>query len=68
MKDLIKNTFPIDGKKLSLEGVSEKIYIKWFVITRKSVSTTRNEAFVKSTFPLYGKAASSGKEIKNGFH
>ena len=47
MKDLFKNAFPIDGKKHSLAGVSEKIYKKWFVLARNSVSTTRNEAFVE---------------------
>ena len=34
-------------KKLWLAGVSKKIYKKWFVLSRKSVSTTRNEAFVE---------------------
>ena len=65
MKDLFKNDFPIDGKKLSLEGVSIK---KWFALVRKSVSTTRNKAFVENTFPLDGKTASSGKKIEqNGY-
>ena len=36
MKDLLKSTFPPDGKK-SL----------WFVLARKSVSTTGNEVFVE---------------------
>ena len=35
MKDSLKNTFPVDGKWL------------WFVLARKSVSSTRNEAFVE---------------------
>ena len=37
MKDSLKNTFPLDGKK----AYSQKI------LDRKSVSTTRNEAFVE---------------------
>ena len=41
----------------------------WFVLARKSISTTQNEAFVENTFPLYGKTvSSSGKKIENGFH
>ena len=48
MKDSFKNTFPLDRKKkLSLAGVSEKKHKKWFVLARKSVSTTQNETFVR---------------------
>ena len=47
MKDLFENTFHLDGKKLSLARVSEKCIKKWFVQSRASVSTTRNEAFVE---------------------
>ena len=35
MKDSLKNTFPLDEKKNL-----------WFVLARKSISATRNEAFV----------------------
>ena len=48
MKDSFKNMFPLDGKKLSMTGVSEKyIFKRWFAQARKSVSSTRNEAFVE---------------------
>ena len=45
------------------------MYEKWFVLVRKSVSTTRNEAFFeKYVFPIR-KTASSGKKIEeNAFH
>ena len=45
------------------------MYEKWFVLVRKSVSTTRNEAFLeKYVFPIR-KTASSGKKIEeNAFH
>ena len=33
---------------LSLAGVSEKLYEKWSVLARMSVSTTQNKAFVKN--------------------
>ena len=32
---------------LSPAGVSEKTYKKWFLLDRKSISTTQNEAFVE---------------------
>ena len=62
MKDSFKNAFPLDGKKKAFTGRSLwKIYKKWLVLARKSVSTTRNEAHsLKNTFPLYIKSASSG--------
>ena len=47
MKDSFKNTLPLDRKKLSAAGVSERIYKKWFVLARKPVPTIRNEAFVE---------------------
>ena len=47
MKDSFKNTCPLDGKQLSLAGVSEKICKKRLVLARKSVPSTRNEAFVE---------------------
>ena len=47
MKDSFKNTFSVDGQKLSLAEVSEEMCKKWFGLTRKSISTTRNKAFVK---------------------
>ena len=41
MKDSFKNKFPLDSKKRSRAGVSGKTYKKkWFVLARKSVSTT----------------------------
>ena len=82
LENSFKHMFSLDGKQLSLEGVSEK----WEKISstsqkisfRKqelpppnfksfnkalnkkntlSVSTSRNEEFVKKTFPLDGKTA-----------
>ena len=49
-------------KKFSIAEVSIK-YKKWFVLARKSISTTRNEAFLekyytenqRKWFPLAGK-------------
>ena len=65
IKDFFKNTFLVHGKKVFLQ----KTYKKWSARARKSVSTTRNEAVVKNTFPLYEKNASCGKKIEeNGFH
>ena len=47
MKDSFKNMFHQTEKKPSQAGVSEKQYKKWFVLARKSVPTTWNEAFFK---------------------
>ena len=47
MKDSFKNTFPLDRKKTFPHQESLKKYKKWFVLARKSVSTTQNEAFVE---------------------
>ena len=46
MKDSFKDAFPLDRKKSFPRQGSMKKYKKWFVLARKSVSTTRNEAFV----------------------
>ena len=53
MKDSLKNTFALDEKKCL-----------WFVLARKSVSTTRNKAFVEKYVSTIRKIASSGKKPK----
>ena len=65
-----KIRFHQTDKKLSLVGSSEKIYIKWFVLAGKSVSTTQNEAFVeKYVSTIRQETASSNKKIEeNNFH
>ena len=40
MQNSFKNTFPVDGKKAFMAGVS-----------KKSISTTRNEVFVEKYVP-----------------
>ena len=40
----------------------------WFGLARKSICTTGIKHPLKNAFPLYGKTASSGKKIENGFH
>ena len=57
MKDLWKNTFPLDGKKAYGLYYPENL----FPLPGMNHS-------LKNTFPLYGKSASSGKKIENGFH
>ena len=57
MKDFVKkNTFPIDEKKVSPPRVSEKCRKKWLLLTRKSVSPSRNKflavIFLKIGFRL----------------
>ena len=47
MKDTFENTFPLDRKKSLPQQESLKKYKKWFVLARKSVSTTRNEAVLE---------------------
>ena len=47
MKDSFKNTFLLDRKKSFPRQESLKKYKKWFVIVRKSVYTSWNEAFVE---------------------
>ena len=45
------------------------MYEKWFVLVRKSVSTTRNEAFFEKYVFTIRKTASSSKKIEeNAFH
>ena len=39
----------------------------WFVIARKSSSTTGMKHSLKNTFPMYEKTTSSGKNIENSF-
>ena len=69
MKDSFKNKFALDRKKTFSGRSLSKRYKRWFVLARKSVSTTRNEAFAENALPPYVKIASSGKKIKqNGFH
>ena len=69
MKDLFKNKFPLDRKKpFSSRSLWQNIQ-KWFVLTRKSVSTTRNEAFIEKYVSWTRKNFLSDKKIKeNGFH
>ena len=57
MKDLLKNTFPLDGKKSY--GFHQPEYL--FPLPGMKYS-------LKNTFPLYGKTALSGKKTKNGFN
>ena len=47
MKDSFKNTFPLGRKKSFPRQASLKKYKQWFALARKSVSATRNEAFVE---------------------
>ena len=47
MKDTFENTFPLDRKKSLPQQESLKKYKKWFVLARKFVSTTRNEALIE---------------------
>ena len=46
MKDSFKNTFPLDIKRSFLWKEFLNKCKKWFGLARKSVSITRNEAFV----------------------
>ena len=67
MKNLFKNTFPLDKKYLSLAAVFEKwkkltstsevLLIKTilFLLDTKFVSTSRNKEIVKKTFPFEGE-------------
>ena len=50
-------------KKLSLAGVSEKIYMKNGPFSLPGIKHS-----LKNTFPLNEKTASSGKKIENGFY
>ena len=66
MKDSFKNTFPLDRKRSFPRQESLK---KWFVLARKSVSTTRNEAFVEKYVSTIRKNCFFlAKKIENGFH
>ena len=69
MKDSFKNTFLLDRKKSFPRLESLKKYKKWFVIVRKSVYTTRNEAFVEKYISTIRKNCYFWQENKiNGFH
>ena len=57
MKDSLKNSFQLDGKK-SL----------WFVLARKPVSTTGNEAFVEKYISTIRKSCFFWQKIEIGFH
>ena len=46
MKNLFKNTFPLDKKYFSLAGVSEK-WEKKLPLAKKSVSMSRNKVSLK---------------------
>ena len=54
MEGSFKNTFPLDGKiKLAVASVSKNGRKKWFLLARKSVSTSRNQViFQKSDSPF----------------
>ena len=50
MKDSLKNSFPLNGKKdivCASQDVKELSSLIFLVLARKSVSTTRNETFVE---------------------
>ena len=55
MEGSFKNTFPLDGKiKLAVARVSKNGRKKWFLLARKSVSTSRNQViFQKSDSPFF---------------
>ena len=55
MKDLLKNKFSLDQKKLAPAISFGKMYKSWFVLARKSVSATRSEAFVEKYVFLIAK-------------
>ena len=55
MKDSLKNTFPMDGKKAYGLYEPENIF-----------PLPRMQYLLKHTFPLFGKTTSSGKRIENG--
>ena len=57
MKDSLKNTFPIDGRKV-------------YNLYEPENPFTGMKHSLKNTFPLYGKTAFSGKKkkIEDGFH
>ena len=55
MKDSFKNTFTLDVKSAFNVKSLEKIYKKWFVLARASVSTTRIEAFIEKYASTIGR-------------
>ena len=55
MKDLLKNTFPLDGKSL------------WFLLAGKSVCTTQNEAFIEKYVSTIQKNCFFWKNIEIWF-
>ena len=55
MKDSLKNTFPIDGKKAYGLYEAEIIF-----------PLPRMQYLLKNTSALFGKIASSGRRIENG--
>ena len=55
MKNSFKNTFPLDRKRSFPRQELLKKCKKWFVLARKSVSITRNEAFVEIYVPTIRK-------------
>ena len=67
MKEFFKNTFPLDGRKLSLAD-SLKNYIKdglyW---PENPFSLYEMKHSLKNTFPLNGKTASPGKKTKEKY-
>ena len=71
MKDSLKNSFPLDGEKdivCASKDVKELSSLIFLVLDRKSVSITRNEAFVEKYVCTIRKIASFEKKIENGFH
>ena len=57
MKDSLKNTFTLDGKK------AYRLYYP-----ENPFPLPGMKHYLKNTFSLYGKTGSSGKNIENGFH
>ena len=57
MKDLLKNTFPLYGKKAY--GLYKP---------ENSFPLPGMKHSLKNTFSLYGKTASSRKKVETGFH
>ena len=64
MKDSFKNTFPRDRKRSFPRQEFLKKQKKWFVLARKSVSITRNEAFVEKCFSTIRKNCFFWQEIQ----
>ena len=63
-----KTNVPLDGTKLSLSRVSEKIFKNGFQQPENPFSLPVMKHLLKNTFPLHAKTASSGKKMEeSGF-